>query len=61
MAAGATGLGRTMVQIEWRGSGPHNKPSLRCPEVDACSGFAAATSDDRNVREAFVGAVEGLR
>jgi hypothetical protein len=59
MAAGATRLGRTMVQIEWRGSGPHNEPSLRCPEVDALQpDFAAATSEDRNVREAFVGAVK---
>jgi hypothetical protein len=58
IAAGATRLGRTGVQIEWRGSGPHNEPSLRCPEVDPLRpDFAAAPSDDEEVRAAFVDAV----
>lgn len=58
-AAGATRLGRIVVQVEWRGSGPHNEPSLRCPEVDALQpDFAAAPSEDLEVRAAFVQAVK---
>ncbi|WP_157598593.1 alpha/beta hydrolase [Phycicoccus sp. Root101] len=58
MAAGTARLGRTNLQMEWRGSGPHNQPSLRCPEVDPIGVRAAgAPNNDPGLRGAFVAAV----
>ena len=58
MAAGATRMGRTSLQLEWRGSGPHNSTSLACPEVDSLGARAAGVRhDDPGLRDAFVAAV----
>lgn len=58
MAAGTARLGRTGLQLEWRGSGPHSTPSLRCPEVDPIGPRAAgARQDDPDLRQAFVAAI----
>jgi pimeloyl-ACP methyl ester carboxylesterase len=58
MASGAARMGRTSLQVEWRGSGPHNSTSLACPEVDPLGARAAGVRhDDRGVRDAFVAAV----
>lgn len=47
-AARATRLGRIEVELEWRGAGPHNEPSLRCTEVDELrTELAAATTDEQ--------------
>jgi pimeloyl-ACP methyl ester carboxylesterase len=58
MAAGAARMGRTSLQLEWRGSGPHNSTSLACPEVDELRvGAAGVLHDDPGIREAFTGAI----
>jgi pimeloyl-ACP methyl ester carboxylesterase len=58
IAAGAARVGRTGLQLEWRGSGPHSTPSLRCPEVDPLGRLAAAVRhDDPKTHEAFVAAI----
>ena len=59
MAAGTSRMGRTGLQMEWRGSGPHSTPSLRCPEVDPLGVRAAGLPhDDAGLRDAFVGALD---
>jgi len=58
MAAGASRMGRTSLQVEWRGSGPHTSSSLACPEVDPLGITAAGVRhDDPGLREAFTAAV----
>jgi pimeloyl-ACP methyl ester carboxylesterase len=58
IAAGASRMGRTTLQLEWRGSGPHNSTSLSCPEADPLRIRAAGVRhDDPSLRDAFVAAV----
>ena len=57
MAAGATRKGRTSLQLEWRGSGPHNALA-GLPEVDPLGVRAAGVRhDDPALRDAFTAAV----
>jgi pimeloyl-ACP methyl ester carboxylesterase len=58
MASGAARMGRTSLQVEWRGSGPHTSTTLACPEVDPLRVTAAGVRhDDPGLREAFTAAV----
>lgn len=58
IATGTSRTGITGLQLEWRGSGPHSTPSLRCPEVDPLGVRAAAVPhDNAGLRDAFVAAV----
>jgi pimeloyl-ACP methyl ester carboxylesterase len=58
IATGTSRTGITSLQLEWRGSGPHSTPSLRCPEVDPLGARAAAVPhDNADLRNAFVAAV----
>lgn len=54
----ANALGTSWVEMEARGAGPHNEPSLRCPEVgELRSRIAASLTGDQDVESAFVAAV----
>ncbi|MFK5636120.1 alpha/beta hydrolase [Ornithinimicrobium sp. LYQ103] len=58
IAAGTSRMGRTSLQLEWRGSGPHTSTSLACPEADPLGAQAASRPhDDPALQDAFVAAV----